>query len=625
MRRRREPFAEHNRAKETTMRTLKTLAVVSFIAALSVGAVAQGAVKADPVLKQIPAGTMGFAVVNNLKDALGNVDKFITDIGLRDQEEIKAKLSKPLLALLKEALEAGEGFTGDGGVAITMLDLAAFDISVDKLIAGGPGAMEDIKLPYVVFIPGSSLKAVLPKVETEAAGDYTKVKMPFGPMVSAQSGGYVLLSPSEKALEKVLKSPKKVADELSDAHMKILVQSDIAVHVNMKACAPVVKSLLKMVEGQMGRGSPLPASAMGKLMDVYADMLVQIQRITVGLRIAKTGVVLDELVDYVPDSMMGKSIASYKAPTGSLLGRLPNLPYVLAIGAGGSGKTTEEEVSMGMKVLDVFLELLGGKLDETIKGKIKKLMTDAGEQVTEMQIVGGGGVEGAGVLGLACVVKCKDAAKFKTLLSSGAALTQEIILAVAGDDPDTKGLNIAYSQNVESIGDVKLDAIEVTFPALAKMPEKDRGQMAKIIGEDRIRFLVASPDATTVVMTFGGGKAFMEQALKTVKDGGNIAKAEGVEEALRNLPQQPMMVLLFSVGNLFDVIAKGSQAVGEHPPNFKIATRTPVAFGATASGSSIQVGVYVPTDLIKEVVKMITTRPEGRMAPPRPPLAPGNF
>jgi len=598
--------------KEKTVRTLRTILVVLCVVSLPVAGYAQGAgapaAKADPVLKLIPAGSLGYVVVNDLKGALANMDKFIADIGL--DPLVKMTMPTGLLDGVKTALRLGEGFTGSGGLAVVMLDPAQFDIDMPKLLKAGPSALGDVQLPLVVFVPGASIKDVFPKVRAEAGAKYAKLQMSFGPMMAAESGGYVLLSPTDKALDAVLKAAKKTTDELKEGHAKLLGGSDIAVHLNMKVAGPIVNALLEVLQKELGpmgggmgpgmRGAPV--ATVGDPLAICRDMVSQVQALTLGLHFAKGGVVAEVAMDFAPDGMLGKAVAACKPTGGNLVDKLPNLSYVVALGQVG-GKASSEELEFSFKQLDALLDAAELKLDAQVKDKIKKLITGLDDQATEQQIVFGGAPEGSGLFALALVLKCKDADKVKALLSDVPGVIQDIVKAAgAQHGGDVKGMKVTYTQGVDSVGDVKIDAIEITPPDSVKPTERDQAEMTAILGEARIRFLIASPDRNTVVMTFGGAKPFMTQALKAVKEGGTIPSAEGVADALAQLPKDPAFVVLLNCGNLFDLIAKITQVSKEKSPPIKLTTKTPVALGAGVSGSSVRLVLFVPTGLIKEGV-----------------------
>lgn len=608
------------------MRTLRTMLPLMLVLSLSMSSFAQNAapaapaVKSEAILKVIPAGTMGFAVINNLKDSLAKTDKFLADIGVAPM--IQPMMPNGLLAAMKDGIGLGPAFTGDGGLAVCMLDMNQFGLDVSKLLAVDRVPDPNTKLPFIVYIPGGSIKDVLPNMPTEKAGQFTKVLMPFGPMMAVENAGYIMMSPGEKALEAALKAPKMAAAELKAAQAKMITGSDLAIYVNMKVTGPTLNALLKVVEREIPKGGAGPdaaaAAMITKLLPFYQKMIGQVQDIALGFHFASTGLVLEEVVEYVEGSNLAKSMAGYKPATAeALVNKLPNLPYVLALGCAARTTSSPEEIDQAIQIINTIGEAIGTKLSDETNAKIKALMKDATEQVEQVQFVGGGSAENCGLFGLAMVIKCKDSAKMKALLTKGTAVTEEVIKALASGAEEIKALKLTFVTGAETIDGATLDAIEVDHPDIKppKFTEKDQAETTKILGEARFRALVAYPDSTTVVITFGGSKAFAAAAMKTVKAGGTIAQADGVAEVSKMLPKNLILVGYISVGNLFDVITKGCQVMGEEPPPFKIPTRTPIAIGCGVDGNVLHGVAFIPTPLVKDVVNAIMSAMMPKPAP----------
>ena len=98
---------------------------------------------------------------------------------------------------------------------------------------------------------------------------------------------------------------------------------------------------------------------------------------------------------------------------------------------------------------------------------------------------------------------------------------------------------------------------------------------------------------------------------KTVKtaaaNSGTIPADTDTVTAMKHLPPNMTTVMLFSVGNLFDVIDAGKKKMSPDagPSQVRINCKTPIAVGAGKSGKSIHVVVFVPTGLIKETAQIV--------------------
>lgn len=647
------------------MRKLQTVATVLCLVSLASGAWAMRPAapatampKAEPVMNHIPAGSLGYVVVNNIDATARNVAGFLNEIGAGQmlagmmgpppgagQPETApapppALQPQMLLMMLKGAAKLGPGFNTNAGAAAVVLDPQQFGINLIKLLEKGIAGEEPTaeekenlkKFPVVLFVPGASIKGVFGNYEIVTKDqEFATVKLRMGKMSAAKCGSYILLSPNAAALKAVLQARKKAADELDKSALDLIKRSDLAYQVNVKALKPVIVQAMKIIEQQMADEDEDIADLLNIYVSIYGELLSQLDGATVGIRLAKTGVVLEEVVSATPDSMIAKAFAAGAKTKGGVgvLSALPSLPYVLAAGS-VSAPADEQSKAFWLEFIDRILKSKAlAKLDAKIISRTKQLVADAMDQVTGMQVVAGAAPAGSGVFGVAFVVKCKDSAKVKAMLAEEASLLQTFLTTLI-DDKDVKQLQIPYSKGVEKVGGISVDTIEISHPELLKMKPEEREEMRKILGEDKIRFLVAAADKNTVVITIGGSTTFMAEALKTAPGKGPISNEAGTKEVMKYMPENSTFLILFSVSNLLDVIRAGVMATTSDPQQGaamaaampKLACKTPIAMGANSKGNTAHVVVYVPNALIKELVQMGMTFFMPRPVPGGPGVAP---
>jgi hypothetical protein len=627
------------------MRSHRTLFAFACILALAGAAVAQESPSAapssappaplppaEPVLSHVPAGAMGFFAINNLKSTGTRIDAFLVAIGLG--EDVKQAMPNGVVETIRGGVGFGPNFNPDGGIAVIMLDPQKFDVDIIALMEHRPPTTQpgkeneppaEQKIPYAIFLPGQGVAEVLgPSMPAEPAGAYFKVMMPFGEMMAAQIGGYVVLSPSAKVLDAIAKTEKTVMTELSASEQKAVTESDIAIHVNMTVSGPTISKVLEHFESMfaaMQSMSPNPAMSPAGMLGMYRDMISQMQSLTIAARLAPTGIVIEELVQAKPESELGKAMAAQQSAGTISLDRVPNLPYVFAMGALQEPNADPKyAVDMQARMLNM---LMPDKLSEETKTKINTLTQQLSEQVVSTQLViGGAPPEPTGVFGVSCVLNVKDSETVKGLIAQGADLALTIVKTLAADDPKTQQLVIKYVKDAEKAGDVSVDTIEFDHPELASQPAEDKADMAKVLGEDKIRVYVFAPDKQTVVITFGGGKPMVEAALKASKGNGNILALPESQEALAVLPKNLQSVVLINGANLWTVVEQGAKVMGsESLPKYAFTCKTPLAIGsATEAGASARVVVYIPNGMVKDVVGLIKTL---TAPPPAPPAEPG--
>ncbi len=622
--------------------------------------------KAEPVMKHIPAGAMGFVVVNNIQDSAARTEKFLKEIGVWPMLGLDG-MPGGLVGLLQMQAMLGEGFNPNGGFAAVLLDPQQFGVDLIELMGpGGPPKMpatapstqvQEKKVPVILLVPGKGVEEIFGNYPIEQAGAFQKVSLRMGPMLAAKCGDYVALSPSGEALTALLEAKTKATQELNSSQCAALAKAGIAVHINMKIAGPIVAQLMKRSMQQMAamQGMGLapggPTELTAAVLPFYIDMLEQMDGVTISGRFVETGMVISELVACNPQSEWGKAMASCKSSGGKLLDKLPNLSYVLAVGSNFINPGPEAQ-KLPNEMFDKILasEVFAAVPEETI-AKAKDIITTLNEQVQGSQFVAGGAPEGSGLLGLAYVIKCEDAEVVKELLADGTSVVESFIKALIRKHAESEGiegllqLRITYVKGVESIGTISVDAIDIIHPKIEQLFEtggqeapagttKPLGEdtfeqgieppageiAAKIVGEKKIRIRVAAVDKNTVVITFGGASAFTAEAIKAAQKGGTILSSEGLAESMKYMPENCGMLVLFNAGNLWELVVKGMKTVDEEAviPPFKIATKTPVAIGAAISGSEMEAVLYVPNSLLKDITGIITSM----FMPAPPPAAP---
>ncbi|MDP6544192.1 MAG: hypothetical protein QGH60_09395 [Phycisphaerae bacterium] len=611
------------------MRKPHVAVTITLLLALTSGLWAQDTAAeapAESVLKHIPAGATGYVVVNNVQNTVTKIEKFMTSIGAMPPPPEDAPPVSMILQMLRQQAKLGDGFNPNAGAAVVLLDLKQFGINLPNIALSGITGKEldekDAKalaagFPFVLYVPGKSLSKVFGnyKIVTENQ-EFATVELRMGKMFAGRAGSYILLSPNKDALKAVMLAKKKTGDELSKAEAAIVARNDIAYHVDFKLISPTVTALINTVGKQAAAEDP----SIGPILNIYFSLITQLfeqlDSEAGGIRLDKTGIVVEALDVAKVGTMMAKTWAAMGKTTSkgaSVLDSLPSLPYVLAVGGSGAMGAGGEFDFMTKLIDDVMaIEPLKTKLTAETKAKTKKTIAGLMEQVTEVQFVGGGAPAGNGMFGLAWSIKCKDSAKLKALIADKAALAQTFITTLI-DDKDAKDLKIIYSKGVEKAGDVSIDAIEISHPELLKMKEKDRTEMSKVLGEDKIRFLIAAPDKQTVVVTFAGSTAMTAKAIATAAGKGPIPNAPGTAAAMEVLPKDPNMLVFLNVANLLDVIRTGMASTVEDPearqkltafiPELKC--KTPIAIGAKTQDNTAHSVIYVPTALIREIVPKI--------------------
>lgn len=569
---------------------------------------------AGNILEIIPADSLGFIVAPNLKDMLAAVEKMAVKTGLNESMPVAPGSTLPMLS---SAVGLGKGFNPNGGVAMVITDLAKSGLNPETLATNPEMAMA--APPFALVVAGKSVETAFPKMIQKTPEGKTAFMLPgLGPAQTRQIGDYIVISPNPKVIAQ-FGAGNNILKSMPAAEKSVIESCSASLYYNIKAAAPLIEKLMEAQEKQMKESQPgaeQPTAMMGPMgemfdmMKLYTDMMKQVQGMAMGLKMSDTGIAIDMAVDYVPGTSLAEQVASIKPAAASLLGKLPANLWVMAGGMTANFKTDKKSLVDAVDMLDTLLKQEGIAVSDDIKQKVINLALSFGDEITAVRFAGGSPV-GEGVFSLSMVFSCKDAAKMKMLMGQECTLVNDIVQTVlAPKEPDFKSLKFEYVKGAESVGGMTVDAVEMKHASLAELDEQQKKRMTSVIGEDTMRALVASPDAKTVVVTFGGGMKFLREAVAAATKGGTIQNDPGVAAALKELPEKRYFTMVFNMKNLLKAIRQGAVKVGEEsdlPPSLKIDTDVPVAMGATAEGNTARMTIFAPAELVKQVYNAVMT------------------
>ncbi len=463
--------------------------------------------KAESVLTHIPDDAMGFVAVPNVQGTIERAEEYLKEVGIT--EMMKSLLPDGVLPAIKKAGKLGDGFNPNGGLALVMLDMKKFGLDL-KTIEKMKLAGQEVKLPMVFLVPGTSIEGVFgnyPISDVKDMEGFKKIGLRMGESYAVRIGGYVALSPRLDALKSLMQAKKSVVSSLSKKHAEVVARSDVVLHIDMQVCKTTFLDMLTLFEKQIdeaklaathpaapdenGITQPNPMANMESFfriyLAIYREILPQLDAATISLRFGEKGLVFEEYVDFLPDSLLGKVLAAYEPSGKSLLNRLPNLTYVLAIGSSGTTeKSRAETAKLSRRFSEIILKNIKG-LSEENRTKISKLSEQANEQITGIQVVFGGAPQGSGVFGGAMVLECRNSAKMKDLLAKIIACSADLINA-SSDDAEKNKMKIRYERNVGKVGAIDVDAISLEIPAITNMSDEERQEIKTVLGDERLRF-----------------------------------------------------------------------------------------------------------------------------------------
>lgn len=601
-------------------RMLAVIVMLTSAVVASAGLGAEPAVKPASIFKVIPAGASYYAV-NDIGKTAADVEKFLNDIGVGPMLGIGQKRPgdgraprSVLLDMLKTKLKLGKGFNAAGGAAVVMLDPSSVGVDLVRRLEAArkkdPQNVNDFGAlrfeELLAFVVPGKIEGLFADVERTAEGKLSVMKRNGKKFYGCQKGQYVILSPTKKAVLAILNAKKNAAADLSKDELDLAGRSNVIGRYNNTAFRPLLARILDDADKALKKGlDPVTAAGLGVYVSIARGLVAQLDSVTVGLRLGRDGLNIDS----ISATRVGSTAAevmqaeSDKSGGAKVLDSVPSMPYVVAVGV--KGWTDNKTLSTAM--LDLSRNLMGAKsvlnVDEKTKARMKALQAKMAGMVTAMQIVIGGAPQGKGMVTMAYVIRCKDSAKYRKATSENIALSKAAL----------KGVNplaaMDYVQNAETIDGLSIDAVDITMANAIFGSEAMAKAFKMILGEEKIRMRIATPDTKTLVMTLGGSKTFLRKALQAASGAGPIPKMSGTIAAMKHLPKDSTIVSLFHLTNLLDVIRTG-MLEGEAPAKYAamvpaLKCQTPVAFGAKAKGTALHTGLFIPKVLVKESVEAV--------------------
>jgi len=569
----------------------------------------------EAVLDHVPAGTLAFVVIHDVQAAAGRIDRFLKDTSLKPV--LMDDPSLDLLDVLQALMQFSEGFDRSGGFAAAVLDPKPFDVDLAKVLFEKPAAPtkpeDQPKLPVVAYVPADSIEGLLELHPMAPQDGVTQVNMHFGTVFARQVGGYVALSPRKDALLAAVNAKTKAADVLSAERKAAIARADFAVHVHMPAAGALPGAAMRKLEGllsdRLGRGGAAMGGAaaardlLPAALDAYGGLLAQARDVTIAGRVLDDAVVLDKLVDFLPDSDMAKALAGFRPPAGPALAGVPNITYFFAMGAAGEPFATAAQV-----VTDGFWRSPRlAKVDAKLREEAAKLSKAARGQIEAVQaVVGLAPKDNPGVLGMVARLRCKDSAAYMDMVARGADLQKRVQAALGGEAAGQA--EISLTRGADKLGDLSIDEMTVKMPLPKGANPMAAAMVQQLWGGDAMRILAVTPDAKTVLLAVGG-KGLLAQAVESSKAGADaILVGEEIQAPLAFCPENAAMIALLHGANLQELMTRQTEALtGQRTRSLiRLDCKVPLMLAAAVTGQTVHGVLYVPKQLTKEAVAAIT-------------------
>lgn len=601
---------------------------------------------AGPVLTIIPEQASLFVAVKNITDMTGKVDTLLTDIGLG------MMAAEPLLKRITEQENFGPGFNANGGFALVVLDPALLGYKPEEF-AEDKETGEDKPAPLVYVVPCTDLKTLWLDANASQAEGLTRLEADGEVVYGKLVGGYAVLGEGPKSVNLVAETQaKRALAKMSKPHLAVANQADVVVYADVKALQPWIKALAdkaqKNMDAGQGMAGPwgmLPMRAQSSL-KFWVRMAEQMDALTIGLNVNKNGLVINRYVTFAPQSKMARMTADLRMSTGVKLTQMPNLPYVLA--AGSADVTSfgpQSQAACKEWLAEMLNNLPADKVSKESKDRLGQLAVDVYSQVKSVRVFVGGAPKDSGVFGAAIILNTDKPDAILEKMPEIIKLKQEVVNALlasvkggmagmAGMGPmeastapsaaESK-VTLKYTPAALNVAGVSVATVDVDSPKLAQMEPDEKAKMAKVFGEGQVRVYIAKASDKSVVITFGGAQPFLTEVIAAAKGGRDLSADAAVATSVKEMPSDVSSLAVFSVPNLLQQIKNGVSTVAgpEELQNsplgmLELKPGAPVAIGRSVVENGDSARVFIPTEMLGDLIRAVMTAQMGPGGPGGP-------
>jgi hypothetical protein len=601
------------------------------------------ATPAGPVLTAIPEQAALFVAVKNITDATSKVDTLLQDIGLG------MMATEPLLMRIKQGGNFGPGFNDNGGFALIVLDPALLGYKPEDLVEEKEETAEK-PAPLVYIVPCTDIKTIWLDATASEEDGLTKLEANGETVYGKLVGGYALLGEGPKPVKLALDSKRPVLAKLGKPQLALVNQSDVVAYADVKALQPWIKALAQKAQRdmdqmpkQMQMEGPfrMLQGMRGKSLNVWVRLAEQMDSLALGLNINKDALVINRYVSFSPQSDLAKVIAGTRFGSGPMLTQMPDLPYVLAVGTAEVTQLSPQAPAAAKAWMkDILDSLAGNGVSPEVKDRLSAISADWQSHVKSFRLFLGSSPKDSGVFGLAATFNCDKADALLQTLPEAVQLKQQVLDAMMASAKATSApasgpaasapamvkpemrVTLKYTPAALTVSEASVATLDVDVPQMAKMDPNEKADLAKVLGEDRIRFYIAKANDKTLVITLGGAQPFLTQAIAAARGGKDLAADPAVATSLKEMPKDLSSLGIISVPNLVQQIkeglmaVQGPQAVQNSPlAAVEMKKSAPVAIGRSIVESGDMARVYIPTQMLNDLVRMFMTVAGGGPGP----------
>lgn len=540
-------------------------------------------------LESLPSDAMGYVIVPSLKQLDADYQQAVKDFGLQ------AMVPPPynsLLGAVKTMAPQLAGLDENGPAAIVLMPVTnVFEMNMNQ----------------VVVLPVTDPKAMLEGMNATAGEGGVWQLTFFGqPMFAVTGEKRVSLCRTSDVARKVAASKTGLPEKLKGHDLKTLSDLDIAMWLDgealFKMLKPQIDAFMPMImamQSGAGQFGVKQAEATKKNIDLFVD---GISTLAFGLAIDKSGIDLRVGWTTRPGSEMAKQ-SKVRTTRESLLKGLPGDGYIVAIGQLSDPAQAKSMIDS----LDPYfsmLEAIEGLNKEKI-GELKSALGEWAPLVTSTSVK----LEllpsrEFGILGICAVGETTDARKWMQVLekmyNTGKGLVADAKAELIDEDVKKIVKAFSYQSEAETLGGAKVAHLKFDVNAVEELDDDEKEEMAKVLGKEGLTFRFAALESNQVVMTLGGGPAYMERLMASAgKKEAALESNAGIRKVAAAIPADRASVIYVAVDETIKAINAFMSAMDEDEIPVKVPAGTPpLTLSSTGGDEWMRMDLFLPTELI---------------------------
>ncbi|MCW5776416.1 MAG: hypothetical protein KIS87_08270 [Phycisphaeraceae bacterium] len=522
-----------------------------------------------PVLDRVPIEASIIVTIANVSETHGGITGYIDRFGVED--------AAAQLALL-EAMLTSDGMNPAGSAAFVMV---------------APGTT-------YMLLPVTNFNALVTGLGGEVANGFGSADI-MGEMAYFRDlgGGYAAAGPDEDTLHAMPPTSGKM-----DAHTKrlgktgkaVTEQSDIALIADVQTLRPQIEAGMEGMRQQMQFVAMVSGQAeqLGAAMSVIDALAAAVTRdgrvVLMGVDFADDGVRFDFATQFEEES---PSAAFFTAPgnSGSILARLPNIPYLFAyavdFSSPGLRNGLNEMMNLAEQADPDAVGLVGVNPFQFMQN-----MDGAGMVLGHTPALLTGGL----MANTVAFTKTKDAPAMLGLM-------KQTFTNMDGKSADGVAYKTSYTPGAGEAAGVKYDAWSMTMSIDFNAPNAMEAQqmqqaMMMMFGPTGgpSGFLAATEGG--LVQTMSRNSQLLTMAIESAKSGNGLGAEKGIASVAEHLPAGRSFEAYVGVQKVMESVGSVMAMMGGFPMPRVDGELPPIGLAASTHDAGLRATVYMPNKVM---------------------------